>query len=82
MKADTLQPIKPTPIKSARATTPKAAPSDQQGPLPGKGPWFRLDGVWYTKDEADEWVIMPGQLKAKGLKRVKQAAQQQSASEP
>jgi len=26
----------------------------EQGPLPGNGPWFRLDGVWYTKDEAGE----------------------------
>lgn len=62
------------PTKSARATTPKAAPSDDHGPIPGKGPWFRLDGVWYTQDEAGEWVIMPGQQKAKGLKRLPRAS--------
>ncbi|WP_143100881.1 hypothetical protein [Spirosoma endophyticum] len=73
MKADTSGLTKPTPTKSASSTTAKAARSTQQGPLPGKGPWFRLDGVWYTQDEAGEWVIMPGQRKAKGLKRLKPA---------
>ncbi|GAB4041856.1 hypothetical protein [Spirosoma gilvum] len=43
------------------------------GPLPGKGPWVRVDGIWYTKDEADEWVKMPGQedLKPKRTRKAK-----------
>ena len=73
MKADTLPPIKPTRSKSARATTTKAARSNDQGPLPGKGPWFRLDGIWYTQDEAGKWFRMPGQSEEKETKREKKA---------
>ena len=53
------------------STATKSAKASDQGPLPGKGPWVRVDDVWYTQDEAGEWVIMPGQPKAKGLKRLK-----------
>lgn len=32
--------------------------SNKHWPLPGKGPWFRMDGVWYTKDETGQIVPM------------------------
>ena len=32
--------------------------TDHQGPLPGNGPWIRVDGVWYTKDATGEIVPM------------------------
>ena len=44
------------------------------GPLPGDGPWLRLDGIWYTKDEAGEWVRMPTQSAPKGVKRSKKVS--------
>ena len=40
------------------ATKPKVATTRVHSSLPGKGPWFRMDGVWYTKDETGEIVPM------------------------
>lgn len=58
MKADTLTAISNTPKRSSRSTNVKRISANQEAPLPGKGPWVRVDGVWYTKDAGGEWVAM------------------------
>ncbi|QHV94008.1 hypothetical protein GJR95_02745 [Spirosoma endbachense] len=53
MKTATLKSTKPTSKNSGVSSTGK-----RQGILPGKGPWVSLDGKWYTKNTAGEWIPM------------------------
>ncbi|GAB3791049.1 hypothetical protein GCM10028818_61880 [Spirosoma horti] len=60
MKADTSPIISNTLKRSKRGSVSKPISTEQHGPLPGNGPWIRVDGTWYTKNDEGEIVPMKG----------------------
>ena len=71
MKADTLLTTNSTPKRPSKDIAAEAVPTPAHGPLSGPGPWFRMNGVWYTKDAAGEIVPMETQATKTRNRRVK-----------